>query len=363
MDLEELVYEPVRPNFYNYYAKKLLNKNINEFKSFTNLDKIKIVAYEVNNNGIYPFLQILLFKQIFSSVLSFPYIPLNSNSMQNNMIETEEILKIVNLFLFTELSLSEKYSYQLFETNTIFDGFYEYNGEIYLFVDVTQHKLNLHDVYSDSIIRFVLIDEILNQKNVCNINITKNVTDFFNSNYQFSILKDEKNEPYEVPLVGYVGSPENKLNFIYIFGTLKQNKNALLGPYYYFTGFTNAVKENINNSNLKNGVVRFAVFPKNTKYIENHQNDDIDESETKKMRLQDETLDLNYERLTMRISDYDGKWTQNYDSCYLGHIELDNGMYLKNTPILVVKEYNQQVPLSYHYNKSLQLESGDYAIV
>ena len=81
------------------------------------------------------------------------------------------------------------------------------------------------------------------------------------------------------------------------------------------------------------------------------------------MRLQDETLDTNYERLTMRISDYDGKWAQNFDSCYLGHIELDNGKYLKNTPIIVVKDYNQQIPLSYHYNKKMHLETHEYAIL
>ncbi len=35
--------------------------------------------------------------------------------------------------------------------------------------------------------------------------------------------------------------------------------------------------------------------------------DSIDNSETKKQRLKDTILDQNFERLTMRISDYDGK--------------------------------------------------------
>ena len=64
----------------------------------------------------------------------------------------------------------------------------------------------------------------------------------------------------------------------------------------------------------------------------------------------------------MRITDYDGKWAEEYDSCYLGHIELDNGEYLKGTPILAVKEYNQQIPLSYHYNKKIA-KKNEYAIV
>jgi hypothetical protein len=64
--------------------------------------------------------------------------------------------------------------------------------------------------------------------------------------------------------------------------------------------------------------------------------------------LNDETTNK-FEQLTMRISDYDGKWTDMYDSVQIGIIELDNGEKLKETPILVVKNYEQQVPLSYHY--------------
>jgi len=59
-------------------------------------------------------------------------------------------------------------------------------------------------------------------------------------------------------------------------------------------------------------------------------------------------LDQAVERLTMRISDHDGKWAETYDSAYLGYTELDNGSILKK-PIIVLKEYNQQIPLSYHY--------------
>ena len=66
------------------------------------------------------------------------------------------------------------------------------------------------------------------------------------------------------------------------------------------------------------------------------------------------------EVLKMRISDHDGKWSENYDSVFLGKIELDNGSYLKNTPIIVLKDYNQQIPLSYHYiDKSCLNEKYD----
>ena len=78
--------------------------------------------------------------------------------------------------------------------------------------------------------------------------------------------------------------------------------------------------------------------------------------------------DRNMEILTMRISDHDGKWADNYDSVFLSKTELDNGAYLKNTPIMVLKEYEQQIPLSYHlidkkYLKEKYDADGDYLIM
>jgi hypothetical protein len=162
MDLEELVYEPVKPNFYNYYAKNSLNTNIDELLETSKIDKIYIVAYEINNNGVYPFLQFLLLKSI---ELTLPYIPLSNPLTNSRVTNTEELLKLATYFLLNEIKFSSEKS--IIDTEMFFDGFYDYNNEVYLFVDVTEEKLNLHDIYSDSVIRFALVDEILNQKNVC----------------------------------------------------------------------------------------------------------------------------------------------------------------------------------------------------
>jgi hypothetical protein len=50
----------------------------------------------------------------------------------------------------------------------------------------------------------------------------------------------------------------------------------------------------------------------------------------------------------MRISDHDGRWAENYDSVYLGPVELDDETYF-HCNLLAVKNYDQQIPLSYHY--------------
>jgi hypothetical protein len=78
-------------------------------------------------------------------------------------------------------------------------------------------------------------------------------------------------------------------------------------------------------------------------------NDPIDESEIKQSMLNDTSRNKNFEIQTLRISDHDGNWTNEYDSAYLGNIELDDGNLLKNTPIYVIKDYNQQIPLTKHY--------------
>ena len=75
-------------------------------------------------------------------------------------------------------------------------------------------------------------------------------------------------------------------------------------------------------------------------------------SEIKVIKLTDPSGNPLYERLTMRITDYDGIWAKKYDSIYLGQVVLDNDEIL-NRQITSVKEYEQQIPLSYHYiNKS-----------
>jgi hypothetical protein len=203
----------------------------------------------------------------------------------------------------------------------------------------------------------------------------------------FCFLKNKDNVNYEVPIIGYVGKCASMLNFTYVFGVSKSDNSAILGPYFYFTDYLNAINQggwskdgksesrhdklltdNSKGRYKSGGIIRFALFMDKTKVIQNHLLDGIDESEIKKERLLDELLDVQYERLTMRISDHDGNWSKNYDSVVLGNIELDNGVKVKNAPIIVLKEYDQQIPLSYHYiDKSFLGEifdnNGNYYIM
>lgn len=326
--------------YYNYNIKKSLKTDSDDI-NLGLYQTLHICCYEICNESVEPFLKFLLTPNIRFS-LSFPQIIIIDLPMEYLLEEVK--MNLVNLLNVNNI--------QLFEDKLVVNGFYEYNNELYLFLDITECKIVINDVYSTSDAWMAIIDEIINLKKICNLNIDDKPYTFFNNNPDFCVLLNENEEPYETPLALFVGKGENKLNFTYVFGETAKNKDAILGPFYYFTNFQNAVKEGYelnNEKNTKCGIVRFAIFIGKTKYIENLPNDEIDQSEIKRGRLLDSELNILKEQLTMRISDHDGKWSEKYDSCYLGKLMLDNGLYLEGMPHFVIKNYNQQFPLSYHF--------------
>jgi hypothetical protein len=330
------------PNFYNYAALNLLTDNIDEYliENSEKITNIKIISYEINNNSKYPYIKYLLFKNLEKNTLKFADLEVKYLELNN-----EKLILLSKLKLFILLNLNE---YDNYDKNVCFKGFYVNNKELHIFFDLTNCKIEIESTFRKYTMFFCLVDEIINHTNICNFFIEPCVTDFFNSNIDFCFLKNKNGINYEVPSVGYIGIPQNRIKFTYIFGVTKKDNSAILGPYYYFTDYKNSIKECETNSidNKYTGIVRFALFLGKIKVIENSINDDIDKSIIKKERLLDPNLDSVLEELTIRISDHDGKWTENYDSVYLGQVKLDNDEYLKNTPIIVVKEYDQQVPLS-----------------
>ena len=336
------------PNYYNYKAKTNMSLYLNhEIENYTN---VHICAYNITNDGKYPFLSFLLSKNDKNDILTFPLIPIFKK------FNTEELINYTKVCLFGLLMLLD---FETFNDSIEFNGFLENNNNLYLFFDITNCKLKISDIYRTNNVWFALIDEIVNQKYMCNMTIDNNVTELFINNEKFCFVVDENENSYEIPIVSYVGKPENKLNFTYVFGELANNKNGILGPYCYFTNYYNAFK-----SENADGIVRFAIFTGVVKYIENSLDDPIDKSDIKQQRLIDPSLDQNMERLTMRISDHDGKWAKQFDSAYLGPIELDNGTQMPNTPVLAIKEHDQAIPLSYHYidKQTLKNRYEDYFI-
>lgn len=367
---EKEEYMPQKPMYYNYGITEFLVKDINMFLDLQKYSNIILCAYNINTIGKYPFLQFLLMNNTYEP-LCFPKIPIYSDFNNENIV-TYSKLFLSGILLSTD--------FIKFNDDIKFEGFYEFGSDsdvdIYLFFDITKCEINIDETLSTSHARFALIEEIINYGNICNLPISNRTVNFFIKNESAIYLYDEKNEAYDTPMVGYVGkSTENKLKFVTTFGESAKNKSEILGPYFYFTNFRSGIhqggwshnyKEEYQNGvritgndgkYIKGGIVRFALFTGTTKYVENMPNDPIDDSVIKKQRLEDGSLDHNMEVQTIRISDHDGLWAETYNSIYLGNMELDDGSMLESynisLPILALRDYNQQIPLSYHFiNKS-----------
>jgi hypothetical protein len=372
MDVVDDVYDPVDPNYYDYEALDSLDQNIDEYLNNNIVSKIEICGFEIDNSGRSPFIKYLFEKSLSSNVLLFPSEKLNYEDLKSESLIIYTKIKLFNLL--------HSQNYNHFETKIQCKGFYVLDDVVKIFYDLTECKVHINDIFESNTMWFCLIDEIINYQCVLNFTVDENITNFFKNNMNFCFLRDKNNVRYEVPSLYYAGRNSSMtLNFTQMFGVSPSNKNNILGPYYYFTDLQTAVRDgcwtkdytpatkygkvvtdNADGRYINGGIVRFALFLGKMKKIENFQKDANDMSDTKRERLNDLSLNQPLEILTMRISDHDGKWAENYDSAYIGHTELDNGEYLENTPVIVVKNYDQQIPLSYHYiNKSTLTKKYD----
>ena len=269
----------------------------------------------------------------------------------------------------------------------------ELNGlnDLYLFYEYKNETQNSHEndigrgeINRNDILWKTVIDEIVNSRSVCNFPIDDIVTHFFLRNMQFMFLfknnDKDNNIIYETPTVVYHGVNESMLYFKYIFGIPKTNHDEIMGPFYYFTNYENAVKMSIDSYNnkcnntesatattnsisspnivsfildktktdKKIGIIRSVIFLGVNKVPTNYPEDDVDNSFHSSIlsSIDNENVQIN------RISDHNGLWTDKYDSVYIGKLLLDNGKFIKGTPLWVVKDYNQQVSLSYHHLSS-----------
>ncbi len=354
----EEIYNPVEPNYYNYDILNNLEENIDDILSNKKIKNIQICAYEINNDSQYPFLKYLLYNHSLDQNLDFPIVDISIFSMNSY-----ELIDFIQNYLYSILLLSDP---EHFLKTIEYKGFYIFEENLYIFFDLTKCKVMICDIYKINKTWFCIIDELINEKHICNIKINESVSDFFINNTHFIFLKNKEDNYYQIPIIAYTGKNHKMVNFTYTFGMTKSDNNSIMGANYYFTNFKNAINQSTNTNpeitygelmkSLENenytkiGIVRYALFLGITNIKQNLQNDNLDESEIKKERLINKNLNNKYELLTMRISDHDSTWTQQYDSIYLGNIKLDNEEILQNnSPIIVLKKYEQQCPLSYHF--------------
>ena len=107
------------------------NKNDVLFKNNVNMDeiyKINLCVYKINSSSKFPFLEFLLSTNGYDS-LSFPILP-------KTTIVKDRLTSYSMLFLSGILQTCN------FD-KIIFDGFYEYNKNLYMFYNVTNCDINI----------------------------------------------------------------------------------------------------------------------------------------------------------------------------------------------------------------------------
>jgi hypothetical protein len=341
-------------NLYKFKALDSLVYNLEEYLEQDGAGEIDAVVhlcpYKVTNDGATPFLQYLL-QNVFGHLYFV--------SLGRTIIRDNSIIDYSTKYL--HLLLIEK-KINLEESTIEYKGTHVEKGSLFIFFDVTKCELNINDSYKSNQWWFTLPSEIINGQRLTDLTIDEQVANLFYTYPTFAILHDANGAKYEVPQVGYVSKRVEKTCFTYTFGETARNSNELFGAYYYFTNFANCIKQLAILEEYEKesviGIIRFALFLKKHKIVENLLTDPVDDSLVKKERYGDPNMDANYERLTARISDHDGKWTEQFDSIILSNVQLDNGSFIKNVPVFCVKEYEQQYPLSYHFISRKYIERG-----
>lgn len=379
---------------YYYQAMNCLNSDITTINNCcTDGTRIHLCLYCVNTSAKQPFLEFYLTKNrhddFYPDILSFPSF-FYYNEMNTDILT--ESLKIFKMIFMEPVNIKFN-GYLLEETNNLSDLylFYEYGYKKALEetsqsptpTPTTDNSIGSGEMYRNDIVWKVVVDEIVNSRLVCNFSIDDIVTYFFLKNPHFMFLHKYNNRDnniiYETPTAVYHGVNESMLYFKYIFGVSKTNYDDIMGPFFYFTNYKNAIKMSIDSYNnkynttpnseedtlsttrptvlsnmLKNtfmsvdkkiGIIRSVIFLGVNKVPMNYPEDDIDGSFHSSIlsSIDNENAQIN------RISDHNGSWTEKYDSVYLGKLLLDNGKFITGTPLWVVKDYNQQSSLSYHY--------------
>ena len=338
---------------FDYPINDILNT---DFKNISNnITKIVICPYFIttcrNRFGIdKPYLQYLLYKyptktQHLSNLLIFPF---------KNITHKVDFLKESNKLLMKAINIKIKPA-----------GFLEYNNTIYVFYNLSkvdeytnvpraeQQWLKL--IKNNSSLWWVLMDEICNHKQSLNFSIHKSAYMLFYKNPTLIYLMMDS-QRIEIPSVGYYGDYYKFLPIIVTLGLKKKHDTGLsdiFGPFYYFTNYIGAFRQggwthnykqrkvygkeiaDENGKIIKGGIVRFALFMNNTKVL----------------------LDKYKSKISHIKSAKKSEWARNFQSLYLGRIPKINGSVWEINPKYIIKDYEQQIPLSMHFINMDSLKS------
>lgn len=329
----EKIISKTKDDFF-YYPTDNLNRN---YSKITKGSLINICLYSVTLGEYKPFIQYLLYKNKKSNILTFPFFEFSEGNL---------------------LDLCNKNIEGILDIDYLIKGYFKDRKNIYVIVSLPTNFCSLQHLTSDKDWWFTLLSEIINEEKVLYFPIHRSVSNLFYKNSDLLYLLDENNRPFEAPISLYNGQHADKTNFIAKFGISKFSPLASMGPYYYFSTYDLASKfgsysynfkplkfddkvitDNEFGRYIKGGIVRFAIFTGRLKVFLNRDWDKRDES----------LISENREEKERKIIEMDGSWTKNYDSTCVAEIVFSDNSINQNGTKYCVKNYYQQVPLSYHF--------------
>jgi hypothetical protein len=291
-------------------------------------DHVFICAHKIIGDRGLPFLQYLLVKEPKTNVIGFPSFSYSGEKDDDIPIYESKIVlcEYIHHYNLNIDKCMESIHYK---------GFIQNGKSLYLFFDISLCNTNIYDIFKSNVLWLAIMDEIVNQRSICCFKINENVSDLFILNPELLFLQNENDVNYEIPIVAYIGTIPSKLTFTYTFGEPK-TPDSFMGPYYYFTDYKNVINNKGNRiTSLVNkevepqpfGIIRFAIFLKTT------------------------FVPLHVTEISYNPQEQNGDvWDKMHDSVFIGKMKLDdNGNYIENYPIWIVKDYDQQYSLSYHY--------------
>lgn len=350
--LDKVQEEYIESNDTEDVAVELGEGPVEETPSVKSIFKIESVL-NTNKDDVKNFLNkemnLLLINKVDTAVLPFNCFLLEKDNSEFTFVK----IKVTDLLVDNVVS---KYISDMFAKNTVevqnnidFVGIKEDSTPTLVYNYNHSHENEL--INKDNRHWWVLPDEIVNLNHVCNFKVSKVVCDFFTNNIELIYLYDENNEKIQIPLTLYHGTDEKSLQYNSTFGLQKSDKTALVGPFYYITNYSNAVKSGgWNDKNVKReegGIIRFAVFPLKTYFFVYHPKISKDDSSDVVKEIEKVTPE--YVQKTVQYRDHNGNWSSEYDSAYIGPmINKDTNEVLSEHPYFATKNSNQQIPFSYH---------------
>jgi hypothetical protein len=339
---------------YIYSIEEKSNKNItiNDIVSTNKygfVQPIYILCYNINNDCKYPFLQFMMEKIPFNNFIkeefSLPSVLCYNNETD---LETLALEKVKRSLQIVNCDISKI-------TPDMYKGIiYDEMDNIYLLVNISEIDIGSLQLSRNTLIWFCLPTEIINNKQICNIDINEMTVNLFTRTPGLSILTDVDNKPFILPDVVYTGGERKNVEFTSVFGNIKtQEYNSCSKYYYFYRCFNDAIKEGgwikkggtteIDNTDkgythsvsdrllvdnnygryITGGITRYALFIEGKIHVENEY----------EFALTDEIINTMYPEPCITIA-------------YMGpHLV---------KPDMLVKEYNSFCPLSFHaLNKSL----------